>query len=176
MVDTPALLGAWSSFYVMTGSSAAALTGLMFVVISLTTAWEGPRTQDGIGTFSTPIVMHFFAAFLISAILCAPWHSLIFPAISVALVGLYGLAYVARITYRTRNLSTYTPDLEDWTWYVVSPFVAYGVIAAGAIAFPIVSVKALFAVGGGVVLLIFIGIRNAWDIVTFLAIQRPRNE
>jgi hypothetical protein len=56
------------------------------------------------------------------------------------------------------------------------PLVAYGVIAAGAIAFTMVSIKSLFAVGGGVVLLIFIGIRNAWDIVTFLAIQKMRNE
>jgi hypothetical protein len=176
MPDAPSWLGAWSSFYVMTGSSAAALTGLMFVVISLVTGWEGPRNQDGIGTFSTPIVMHFFAAFLISAILCAPWHSLILPGTSVALVGFYGLAYVTRIMFRTRRLSTYTADLEDWAWYVVFPFLAYGVVAAGAIAFPTVSVKALFAVGGGVVSLIFIGIRNAWDIVTYLAIKGSGRE
>jgi hypothetical protein len=176
MPEAPPLLGAWSSFYVMTGSSAAALTGLMFVVISLVTGWEGPRESDGIGTFSTPIVMHFFAAFLISAILCAPWHSLNLPAVSVTLVGLYGVVYVVRIMYRTRHLRTYTADLEDWTWYVIMPLLAYGVIAAGAIAFTMVSVKSLFAVGGGVVLLIFIGIRNAWDIVTFLAMQKMRNE
>jgi hypothetical protein len=176
MPDAPVSLGAWASFYVMTGSSAAALTGLMFVVISLTTTWEGPRKQDGIGTFSTPIVMHFFAAFLISAILCAPWHSLILPGTSVALVGVYGLAYVTRVMFRTRRLSAYTADLEDWFWYVVAPFVAYCVVAAGAIAFPMVSVKALFAVGAGVVALIFIGIRNAWDIVTYLAIRGSDRE
>ncbi|MFZ0031491.1 MAG: hypothetical protein WAK84_06435 [Candidatus Cybelea sp.] len=176
MPDLPTSLGAWSSFYVMTGSSAAALTGLMFVVISLVRGWEGPRTRDGIGTFSTPIVMHFFAAFLISAILCAPWHSLILPATSVALVGVYGLAYVTRIIFRTRRLSAYTADLEDWIWYTVMPLVAYGVVAAGAIAYPIVSVKALFAVGGGVVTLIFIGIRNAWDIVTYLALKGSDRE
>ncbi|MGB8909046.1 MAG: hypothetical protein WCC84_09885 [Candidatus Cybelea sp.] len=176
MPDAPASLGAWSSFYVMTGSSAAALTGLMFVVISLVTGREGPRNQDGIGTFSTPIVMHFFAAFLISAILCAPWHSPILPATSVALVGVYGLAYVTRIMFRTRRLSAYTADLEDWIWYVVMPFVAYGIVAAGAIAYPMVSVKALFGVGLGVVALIFIGIRNAWDIVTYLALRGSGRE
>ncbi|MGA8097307.1 MAG: hypothetical protein WB810_01475 [Candidatus Cybelea sp.] len=176
MPDVPTSLGAWSSFYVMTGSSAAALTGLMFVVISLVTGADGPRKQDGIGTFSTPIVMHFFAAFLISAILCAPWHSLILPGVSVALVGVYGLVYVTRIMFRTRRLSAYTADLEDWIWYIVMPFGAYGVVAAGAIAYPMVSVKALFAVGGGVVTLIFIGIRNAWDIVTYLALRGSGRE
>jgi hypothetical protein len=176
MLEVSLLLGPWSSFYVMTGSSAAALTGLMFVVISLIAGREGPRTQDGVATFSTPIVMHFFAAFLISAILCAPWHSLILPGISVTLVGIYGVAYVVRIMYRTGRLTMYTADLEDWTWYVALPLVAYLVIAAGAIAFPIVSVKALFAVGGSVVLLIFIGIRNSWDIVTYLTVGEGRSE
>ncbi len=40
------------------------------------------------------------------------------------------------------------------------------------------SVDALFVLAGGVVLLIFIGIRNAWDIVTFIATggHRPNAE
>lgn len=176
MPEASATLAAWSSFYIMTGSSAAGLTGLMFVVISLVRGWEGPRSSDGISTFSTPIVMHFFAAFLVSAILCAPWHTRILPGISTALVGIYGVAYVGRVMYRTRHLSGYTADLEDWTWYVVLPFVAYGVIAAGAIAFAVVSLKALFAVGGCIILLIFIGIRNAWDIVTYLAVRGSDHE
>jgi len=45
---TAALLGSWSSFYVMTGSAAAALTGLMFVVISLTMGRVRPNNRDGI--------------------------------------------------------------------------------------------------------------------------------
>jgi len=44
-------------------------------------------------------------------------------------------------------------------------------ILGGAIAFPTIPVKALFAIAAGAVLLIFIGIRNAWDIVTFIAIK-----
>jgi hypothetical protein len=67
----------------------------------------------------------------------------------------------------------YRADLEDWIWYTVLPFVAYGVILIGAIALWTLTVKALFAVGGGVVLLLLIGIRNAWDVVTFLATGGP---
>ena len=113
--------------------------------------------------------MHFFAAFLVSAILCAPWHTRILPGISMALVGIYGVAYVGRVMYRTRHLSAYTADLEDWTWYVVLPFVAYGVIAAGAIAYAVVSREGAFCRRRRRRPLIFIGIRNAWDIVTYLA-------
>jgi hypothetical protein len=168
------ILAAWGNFYVMAGSSAAALTGLMFVVISLVHGREGPRSQDGISTFSTPTVMHFSAALLVSAVLVAPWQRLLYPGITVALAGLYGLVYILRIALRTKRLSLYTADLEDWIWYIVLPFVAYGALFGGAIVFTAaLPDKADFAIAGGVVLLIFIGIRNAWDVVTFLAIGGP---
>ena len=174
MADTTSsFLTAWSSFYVMAGSSAAALTGLMFVVITLVTRTE--RAEDmhaGISTFSTPTVMHFAAALLVSAVLIAPWRSLVHAGVVVTLIGLGGVAYILRVMHRTRRLklAAYTADLEDWTWYTILPFVAYGAISAGAIALRTAPVQALFILAGGVLLLIFIGIRNAWDTVTYIAI------
>jgi hypothetical protein len=166
-------LTAWSNFYVMTGSAAAGLTGLMFVVITLVTRAERAEdTHAGISAFSTPTVMHFAAALLISAVLIAPWRSLVHPGVVVALIGLYGVVYILRVMHRTRRLTLYTADLEDWTWYTILPFVAYGAISAGAIALAAAPVQALFILAGGVVLLIFISIRNAWDIVTYIAIVR----
>jgi hypothetical protein len=165
------LLATWSNFYVMTGSAAAALTGLMFVVITLVTGRESPRSQDGISTFSTPTVMHFAAVLLVSAVLCAPWHRLLGAEVAVGIIGIYGVGYVLRILLRARNLSGYTADFEDWTWYIALPFVAYCAVAAGAIGLHFVPGIAFFAMGFGVVFLLFIGIRNAWDVVTFLAIR-----
>jgi hypothetical protein len=167
------LLTAWSSFYVMTGSSAAALTGLMFVVITLMSRPE--RAEDShaaISTFSTPTVMHFAAALLVSAVVIAPWRSLVHPGAVVAFIGLCGVVYILRVMHRTRRLTMYTADLEDWAWFAILPFVAYGAISAGAIALAAAPVQALFILAGGVVLLIFVGIRNAWDIVTYIAIVR----
>jgi hypothetical protein len=155
----------------MAGSSAAALTGLMFVVITLVRGEE--RTSqirhDGIATFSTPTVMHFCVALLVSALLCAPWPSLLYASVIVGLIGCYGIVYIVRVALRTKGLTRYTADLEDWIWYTVLPFVAYGTLTAGAIALHPAPKGALFAVAGGVLLLIFIGIRNSWDVVTFLA-------
>lgn len=158
----------------MIGSSSAALTGLMFVVITLVTNVEATkRTQDGVSTFSTPTVTHFCAALYVSAIFIAPWQTLIRPAVLLGLAGLYGVVYVARVTFRAKRLTGYTPDIEDWAWYNVVPFLAYGAILAGSIALVVVPDKAEIAIAAGVLLLIFIGIRNAWDVVTFLAIRGP---
>lgn len=168
------VLTPWSSFYVMTGSSAAALTGLMFVVITLVTGVERVRRNpDGISTFSTPTVVHFCAALLVSAILSAPWHSLIQPAAVIGLAGLYGVSLVARVVYRARRMTAYRADLEDWAWYTILPLVAYCALLAGAIMLPLTPWHALFALAGSVILLIFIGIRNAWDVVTFIVIDHP---
>jgi hypothetical protein len=167
-------LGPWSSFYIMTGSSAASLTGLMFVVITLVMGTERiRRNPDGISTFSTPTVVHFGAALLVSAILIAPWRSMLWPATLLGLAGLCGVVYISRLTSRAWQLSDYKPDLEDWASYTILPFIAYGAILAGAIMLALIARGALFAFAGGVMLLIFIGIHNAWDIVTFLALGGP---
>jgi len=165
-------LAAWSNFYVMIGSSAAALTGLMFVVITLVTrAEQMSRTQDGIASFSTPTVMHFSEALLVAAILSVPWQSVLAPAVLVGLAALYGIVHIVRVILRTRGLTEYTADVEDWIWYMVLPFVAYAATLCGAMGLFVRPAGALFVIAGGVVLLVFIGIRNAWDVVTFLVIR-----
>jgi hypothetical protein len=167
------VLAPWSNFYILTGSAAAGLTGLMFVVITLITDAERVRkSSDGISVFSTPTVAHFGAALLVSAMLSAPWGALLYPAALLGLAGLCGVVYMSRVMYRTQRLTFYSPDLADWAWYAILPFVAYGTILVGGIALPAKPVDALFALGAGVAFLIIIGIRNAWDVVTYLAAAR----
>jgi hypothetical protein len=170
------LLTPWANFYVMIGSSAAALTGLVFIVITLTTRTERPGARDGVPTFTTPTVVHFCAALLIAAVVVAPWHTLTWPAVMVGLAGLAGTIYVARTILRGLRLGgAYEPDLEDWIWYTVLPLLAYCVLFLGGIALAVVPAPALFIVASSALLLIFIGIHNAWDLVTYLAIV-VRNE
>jgi hypothetical protein len=163
----------WSNFYVMAGSSAAALTGLMFVVITLVRREEVISAgRDGIATFSTPTVMLFSAALLVSASLCMPWHSRFFAGLVAGLVGVAGIAYGLRIVTRTRRLTGYVPDFEDWISYTILPTVAYCALLGGFAMVPFPR-NALFSIAGGVLLLIFIGIHNAWDVVTYLATGGP---
>src|SRR6266568_1200331 len=68
------LLTTWGSFYVIIGSAAAALTGLMFVVITLIAGAQVRRSSGTVGAFGTPTVVHFCAALLVATILSAPWQ------------------------------------------------------------------------------------------------------
>ena len=159
----------WSPFFTTTASSAAALTGLMFVVITLVRDVDRAGNDDGIGGFSTPTVIHFTLALLVSAVLCAPWPRSLLPGVIVALVGVGGIAAVARATWRTRRLQNYRADMEDFLWYTVAPLIAYCIMLVAALRFIAMAQDAPFEVAGSVLFLIFIGIRNAWDVVTFLA-------
>jgi hypothetical protein len=58
----PVSLADWESFYVITGTAGAALTGLTFIVITLAGDRAERASADGVGAFSTPAVTHFSIA------------------------------------------------------------------------------------------------------------------
>ncbi|MBD5605212.1 MAG: hypothetical protein IAI48_09005 [Candidatus Eremiobacteraeota bacterium] len=171
MPDPGPALAPWAAFYTIVGSAAAALTGLMFVVITLVTGERNFSTRDGIATFSTPTVLHFSAALLVALLLGAPWHSFVAPSVLIGIVGLYGIVHIVQVMLRTRRLHSYEPDVEDWVCYTILPFAAYLTILAGAAALLVMAEKALFVIASGTALLVFVGIRNSWDTVTFIAID-----
>jgi hypothetical protein len=165
----------WSTFYTMTGTSSATLSGLMFVVIGMVMQSSPDRSsENGIHVFSTPTVVHFGSALLVSALLLAPWPNLHVPFATIGAAGLAGAIYMAQLMVRTRRLQEYRADLEDWIWYNVLPLVAYGLLAAGGFSVFGTLHTAMYFVAADVLLLIFIAMRNAWDIVTFLAVREAK--
>jgi hypothetical protein len=169
---------AWEGFYVIVGAAAAALTGLQFVVIALVAQEHARATMPEIEAFSTPTVVHFSAVLLISTILGAPWQSLSSPAIALAPFGVAGMIYAVIVARRARQQSSYKPVLEDWIWHIVLPFVAHTALVGSSIALWNHRSAALFVIGAAAVLLLFVGIHNAWDGVTYITIERlqpPRN-
>ena len=162
----------WESFYVIVGSSAAALTGLMFVVITLIADLDTQRSSGAFAAFGTPTVVHFCAALIVSATLSAPWHSLTRVAAALALCGVWGVAYTLIVVRRARRQSTYKPVFEDWLWHTVLPLAAYTALLLAAIALPGNVERSLFVVAGTVLSLVLIGIHNSWDTVTYLVLSQ----
>lgn len=165
----------WENFYVIVGSSAAALTGLMFVVITLIAGTRQQRSSEAIGAYSTPTVVHFCVALLVAAIVSAPWPALGNAGILLGLTGIGGVAYVAIVLRRVRRQTAYRPVLEDWLWHTIFPLLAYAAIVIAALVLVDNPSPALFIIGGSTILLVFIGIHNAWDTVTYL-VERAQEE
>jgi len=162
-------LSSWESFYVIVGSSGAALTGLQFVVITLIADLPRRNSSNAINAYGTPTIVHFSVALAIAAVISAPWPGVWPVGALLAAVGAFGVAYVAIVFRRARAQSEYTPVFEDWLWHNILPFIAYaGVGVAGAL-LTLHPVGMLFIVGAMTLLMLFIGIHNAWDTVMFLA-------
>jgi hypothetical protein len=166
------VLAAWESFYVIVGSSAAALTGLQFVVIVLGAEMDALGGAPTVRAFGTPTIVHFCAVLLMSAVLSAPWHALSSASIVIGAFGLAGVIYAIRVFVHARRQNEYVPVAEDWLFHSVLPFIAYGTLLGSAITLERHPGASLFVVGATAVLLLFIGIHNAWDAVMYIAIER----
>jgi hypothetical protein len=171
-------LAAWQNFYVIIGTAAATLTGLLFVVITLISGALGRVSSpwSGIRVFSTPNVLHFGAALLIAALLSAPWPALWPAGLLVGLAGLGGVIYVFIVLWEVRHRLSYHLVLSDWLWYTLLPLLAYSALLVGGILLPISAALALFVIAAGTLLLVIMGIRNAWDVVTYMLIEVPQSQ
>lgn len=161
-------LAGWQNFYVIVGSSAGALIGLQFVVMALIADMPiRPGMPQAASAFATPTIVHFAAVLLLSAVLSVPWPGVGAAAAAWGVLGLVGVIYAAIVGRRMLGQRAYRPDSEDWSFHVVLPFAAYTILVVSAYATRWHSREALFGVGAAVLLLLFIGIHNAWDAATY---------
>ena len=161
-------LAGWDNFYVIVGSSAGALIGLQFVVLTLMADRPvGETTIQAADAFGTPNIIHFGAALLLSGIMAVPWQRLAPLAVFWGVLGISGSLYILIVARRMRGQEAYKPVFEDWLFHTLLPLAAYATLAVSAFAFRAHEYPVLFAIGGAALLLLFIGIHNAWDSVTY---------
>jgi hypothetical protein len=160
----------WENFYLIVGPSAAALIGLMFVVVTLTAGRERDQLERGKHLYTSPIVWHLGVVLVLSGAAVAP-------AIDARLFGvvggglaLLGLAMGVRSSigiYRTRM--TGADSLFDMWWYGIIPAVAYVGLGAAALAVLVGFGWSASAVAAALMALLLVSIHAEWDLVTFLA-------
>jgi len=169
----PSMTQAWESFYVIVGSSAGALTGLQFVVLTMIAEARRARGGGGetIAAFGSPNVVHFCMALLVSAICSVPWGGLGPAGIAIAITGAWGVLYALEVLRRTLRQREYKPVLEDWIWHAALPLLAYAALVHGGLELRVAHHDALYIVGAATLLLVFIGIHNAWDTVMYITIM-----
>ena len=163
-----AALTEWDSFYEIVGSAAGALIGLQIVVMTLIAERPPLRAREAGAAFATPTIVHFGTALLMSALLRAPWQSITVPAALWDLISLSGATYAVVVAWRMRVQTAYHPEFEDWLFHAVLPLTAYVGLAFAAFAAVYHTRDGLFGVGAAPLLLLFIGIHNAWDSVVYL--------
>jgi len=138
------------------------------VVVTLIADMPILRGQQQAGdAFATPTIVHLGIALLMSAILDIPWNGIGAATMVWGLVGFGGIVYEIIVVRRMRIQTLYKPVTEDWVFHVVLPVAAYVALVLSAYAARTHLRAALFGVAAAVLLLLFVGIHNAWDAVTY---------
>jgi hypothetical protein len=173
-------LSKWGNFYLTTGAAAATLTGLMFVVQSLLAAGTRPANdgdpEGGISAFGTPTVVHFTLSLVLSAVLSAPWPTYLGLRETLGLLGAGALVYAGVVLRRARRQKSYVPTAYDWFWHIALPGAAYLAVVSGAVALHAGTMVPLFVIAAATLLLLCVGIHNAWDTVTYLIVNAARRD
>jgi hypothetical protein len=172
-------LQAWHEFYFLLGTSAAALTGLMGVVISINPDTIAERPTSGVRAFVTPTMVFFTTAFIVSALLLVPDLSLRSLAVLLALTGIAGVAYLVWVRghhYYVHGIEGQPPslDAEDWIFFIGLPYLSYLLLVAAAVGIWLHARFGPPTLAFTTMLLLVIGIHNAWDLVIWLAQQKRR--
>jgi hypothetical protein len=172
---TTSLLAEWDNFYVITGSSAGGLTGLTFVVIAL--AADSKRVNArALRVYVTPIIVHFSVVLGLAAYLSMPHQGVLSMSVGFGIAGAAGLIYVAVIGASIGNISKeYVPVGEDWIWNVALPAMAYGVLFATGVLIWRRPEPCMYGVAAVSLLLLFIGIHNAWDIAVWNTVHKKED-
>lgn len=163
------LLHEWETFYVIVGSSAAALTGLQFVVIALTAQRRAVSDPKSLEAFGTPTIVHFCVVLTIAAVVVMPHQTSLTLAAALATLGVAGVVYALVTARRTKRQTGYVPVLEDWLWHAGFPLISYAALFATGVAAMSHIGGALYSVAIISLLLLFIGIHNAWDSAIYVS-------
>ena len=161
----------WDSFYLLIGGASGALIGLLFVVATLTGNVGREQAMRGAQIYMTPTVFHFAVVLVTSAVTAVPHLPQRATASIVGALGVLGLAYALNVSWMLRAKRV-TPAAPHWTdlWcYGFGPAALYLAMIAAAWTLEISKTLGPDAVAGVTLCLLLIGIRNAWDLVTWLA-------
>jgi len=166
----------WQVFYEIVGSAAGALTGLQFVVMALISDMPMRSGEHETGeAFASPTIVHFVAVLMLAASCAVPWQSLRPAELVWVLAGFAGLIYSMIVLRRMRRQVAYQPVFEDWAFHTLLPCCAYAGLVVSALTVYAHTRGALFGIAGAALLLLYVGIHNAWDNVLFLvSLKRER--
>jgi len=152
----------WDNFFVMAGTSAATLIGLLFVAVTVGTGISRPGIVHGTRGYLTPTLVHFGGVLFLALAVLAPWPSA------------RPLAYQIQVVLMRQKVGFILPSWYDWLPWVGLPALGNASLIAGAVG--LIGGKAFtpYAVAGASALLLLAGIYGAWDLTLWMVKNRDK--
>jgi hypothetical protein len=162
----------WENFYYLMGSAAAALIGLMFIAVSLTHNFNAEKAERGQRLFMTPTVMQFAIILAIAGMALAPKLTPTAHRWAMGALAGWGLAYTAPGTWRLAMDKNSGAHWTDFWFYGFAPVAIYVVFETAIVDWLLPRDLACNLLALSLLALLMTSIRNAWDLVTWIAPRR----
>ena len=161
----------WEDFYLVIGPASAGLIGLLFVVVTLTAGRERTLVMRGVALYLTPTALQFAVVMTLSAVVMAPRLGLAMIGAAIGLCALAGLACAVRAALGIHRPSPggSAPHWSDFWLYGAAPGFVYAGLFVAAVAICLGAAWAPQGLAIMLLILLLVGIRNAWDLVTSMA-------
>lgn len=167
-------LHGWQNFYTLLGEASATLTGLMFVAASLGARLINDEDDPKVRTFLTPTVVHFSLVLLLAALMNVPTQTRAALTAQFAVLGLIGAGYSLSHLPRLRGFQhDGSLDRQTWAWNLALPLLGALWLAGAALGLGRSVSVALDAAAVGALLLVMVGLHNAWNVTLRLALRTP---
>ena len=161
----------WENYYLGIGRSAAALIGLMFVVMTLTAGRDRKELAPGKHLYTSPIVWHLGVVLVLSGAASAPTMTPKPFGVLAGGLAVLGVALGVRSAIgiaRLRISGEENTAFDIW-WYGIVPALAYTGMGAGAAMILWGNRWGPSAIAAALMALLLVSIHGEWDLVTFLA-------
>jgi hypothetical protein len=167
------VLAEWHDFFVLLGTVAGTLVGLLFVAASVSSGVFSLDRRAPLRVFLSATVVHFSSVLVVSLIMLLPLADWVLLGAMVLACGVVGLCYtLLALRDSIRDGLIGNIDWEDRTWYGVLPILAYLVEAAAGVILTGEDAAGCAVLAASMGLLLVAGIHNAWDITVWTITRR----
>jgi hypothetical protein len=168
------MLHGWDNFFIMAGTAAATLVGLLFVAVTVGTGLSKSTIVQGSRGFLTPALVHLGGVLFQTLAVLAPWPSAWPIGIILGLAGLMGLTYQIRVVVARHKVGLVLTQWQDWLPHVAVPALGSATLFVGAVGLIAGKSFAPFAIAGAMALFLFAGIYVAWDLTLWMIKNRDK--
>jgi len=173
-----AAAGAWQNFYLLAGTAAATLIGLMFVAVTFGASIVTSQTTSSARAFIDPPFTHFVHVLMTACLMvCPTMGATLLGGVLLAMTVLRTAAlFLTFRRMREADRKFNDVELSDWLTGIALPLLLYLLLGASGAGFIASYAAAFSALGFVTVAILLLGVFDAWELMIWMALTRARTK